>query len=196
MVQQNWSWEETADPTPRERVLRILSHLKCPLAPAFLSQVLGATFHGNDLPGQWKECAMRGQEMQILLWLCGALGNLIKSFRAYISHITLEMEGHAALYPQSGRTLQDARQSTGTCHSGKAPWQRMSQKNQELGSVGVQHAAAPQWGWEVPTAGRDGTKHALYKPTKGNWSTTLHDPFCSSQSFACNKPTDSLPEVP
>ena len=67
--QKNWSWEGSSPkpPTPRERMLRILSHLNCPLAPEFLSQVLGATFHGNDLPGQWKECAMRGQEMQILL---------------------------------------------------------------------------------------------------------------------------------
>lgn len=43
----------------------------------------------------------------------------------------------------------------------------MSQKNQELGSVGGKDAAALSRA-EVPTAGRDGTKHALYKPTKGN----------------------------
>ena len=44
-----------------------LSHLNCPLAPACLSQVSGATFHGNGSPGQWKEHGSRAQEMQILL---------------------------------------------------------------------------------------------------------------------------------
>lgn len=46
----------------------------------------------------------------------------------------------------------------------------MSQKDQELGSVGGKDAADPRA--EVPTAGRDGTEHALYKPTRGNWSNS------------------------
>lgn len=50
----------------------------------------------------------------------------------------------------------------------KAPQQRMNQKNQELRSVGGKDAADPRA--ELPTAGRDGTEHALYKPTKGSWS--------------------------
>ena len=46
----------------------------------------------------------------------------------------------------------------------------MSQKDQELGSVGGKDAADPRA--EVPIAGRDGTEHALYNPTRGNWSNS------------------------
>lgn len=70
MVCFNTTLKDTAapgSPLGNSHMLCLLSHLKCALAPAFLSQVSGATFHGNDSPGQWKERGSRGQEMQILL---------------------------------------------------------------------------------------------------------------------------------
>ena len=70
MVCFNTSLKDTAapgSPLGNSHTLCLLSHLNCPLAPAFLSQVSGATFHGNDSPGQWEEHGLRGQEMQVLL---------------------------------------------------------------------------------------------------------------------------------
>ena len=94
------------------------------------------------------------------------------------------MEGHAALYPQSGTTLQDTRQSTGTCHSGRPRNKGWIRKTRNLGVwvVKMLQTLGPS---SLLLAEMELSMLSTSQP-KAAGQTALHDPLCSSQSFTGN----------
>ena len=114
-------------------------------------------------------------------WLCGVTGQPGQVIQGLHQS---QMEGHAALYPQSGTTLQDTRQRTGTCHSGRPHGKGWVRKTRNLGV------------WVVKMLQTLGLRSLLLAEMELSMLSTsqpeatgqiaLHDPLCSSQSFACN----------